>query len=83
MASLTRAEIKSVLGPVDEVVVTEIMKSGASLAELAQAHAWLVNEEALINEGRRLPTGRIGELIELLSSYEVEEDPEGPPSAPA
>ena len=78
MATLTREQITSVLGPVDEVVVTEVMKSGASLGELAEAQAWLVNSEALINEGRPLPKGRVGELVELLNTYEIDEDSEAP-----
>ncbi len=71
MAPLTREEIMSVLGPVDEILMSEIMKSGATPPELSEAHAWMVNEEALINEGRRHPTGKVGELIELLNACDL------------
>lgn len=74
MANLTRAEVISILGPVDEVMITEVIGTQATLEELAQAWAWVNNDEALINDGQPLPSGRVAVLAEVL-----EPDPDDEP----
>lgn len=59
-------DITAILGPVDDTLIAEINQTGASAGELAQAWAWLNADEALVNEGRSLPSGRVAELIRLL-----------------
>jgi len=73
MASLTREDVLSVVGPADEVLIADIIATRATLEELAQAWAWVNNDEALINEGRPLPSGRTAELVELLAPQDDEE----------
>ena len=72
MATLTRDAIVSVLGPVDEHVVVAVAATQATLEELIQAWAWVHADEALINEGRALPNGRVAELVDLLAPEEDE-----------
>ncbi len=76
MAPLTRKAIQSVLGPSDDTMVAEIAATGASLEELEQAWAWVNSDEAMINAGRPLPSGRIAELIGLLTAHDVGEEQE-------
>ncbi|ANT51130.1 hypothetical protein [Mesorhizobium amorphae] len=76
---MTRNDIISVLGPVDEAVIADIALTGASLEELREAFAWIGADEALVNEGHPLPDARVARLIEIL---EVPEDEDGP-RAPA
>jgi hypothetical protein len=71
--ALTRDDVLSVIGPTDEILVTEIIATEATIEELAHAWAWLNNDEALINEGRALPSGRTAELVELLTPQNDEE----------
>jgi hypothetical protein len=66
MKPLNREEIVSILGPVDDLGVAEIIGTGATLAELEEAHAWSTNDEPLINAGRSLPGGRVGQLLEII-----------------
>ena len=54
--------------------MTEIIATEATTEELAQAWAWVNNDEALINEGRALPSGRTAELVELLTPQSDEEE---------
>jgi hypothetical protein len=68
--AMTRDEVVSVLGPVDETMIAEIVATGASLAELREAWAWLNEDEALMGEGRPLPGTRVGALIELLEPHD-------------
>ena len=61
----------------------KIIASGATREELMKAYAWHTNDEALVNEGRSLPSGRIGELLNIISALEEEKtaDP-GDPTPP-
>lgn len=70
MSELSREAIARVLGPVDDTLAAELVRTGASEEELRQAHAWLQNDETPINELRPLPKGRLAELIEILESFE-------------
>jgi hypothetical protein len=70
MSTLTRDEIAAALGSVDDHLIAEILATEASAEEFAQARAWLMNNEAPMNVGAPLPSGRVGRLIELLESVD-------------
>ena len=70
--TLTREQAVSVLGPMDDETIAEIMLSGASFEELREAWAWANGDEALMSQGRPLPGTRVGRLIELLEPAEEE-----------
>lgn len=65
-------DVITILGPVDETLVADVIATGATQAELAEAFAWINNDEALIGEGRPLPSGRVATLVDLLVSDEDE-----------
>lgn len=71
--ALTREEVTSVLGPVDEILAAELMATGASLTDLEHAWAWINADEALINEFQPMPSGVVGLLIEILSEHDDEQ----------
>ena len=73
-APLTRQQVRAALGGVDEIVLAEIIAMGATAQELAEAVAWTTNDEALINSGKPLATGRVGRLVELLARETEDED---------
>ncbi|MQX25765.1 hypothetical protein GHJ84_33670, partial [Sinorhizobium meliloti] len=54
---LKHSDITAILGPVDETLMAELLATGATASELAEAIAWVNNDEALIGEGRHLPAG--------------------------
>jgi hypothetical protein len=70
--TMTRQEVISVLGPVDDVTIAEIVASGVSLDELREAWAWAHGDEALMNQGRTLPGTQVGRLIDLLQPDDEE-----------
>ncbi|MDB5637575.1 MAG: hypothetical protein JWP51_2483 [Bradyrhizobium sp.] len=81
MKRITRDDVIKAVGPVDDVTIAQIIGTGATVDELAEAQAWMANDEPLMNAGKPLPSGRVGELIEILSELEPEEDdaePAGP-----
>jgi hypothetical protein len=43
--AMTREQIIRVLGDVDDVVVAQIIATGGTIDELAQAQAWVANDE--------------------------------------
>jgi hypothetical protein len=67
-------DVKAVFGDLDDVTVAKIVASGASPQDLAEARAWITGDDALMNVGKPLPAGRVGRLVDLLSSIEQEED---------
>lgn len=71
--ALTREDVESVLGPIDDTLAADVIATDASLAELEQAWAWINADEALINEFQPMPTGRVAALIEILSPPDDEQ----------
>jgi hypothetical protein len=59
--------------PGDDVTVADIIATGATAQELSEAQCWIINDEALLNAGRALPTGRIGQIVEIIRSKEEED----------
>jgi hypothetical protein len=74
MTQLTRDEIIKAVGQVDDVTIAEIIGTGAMAEELAEAQAWAVNDDPLLNAGRKLPTGRVRELIDILAELEPDQE---------
>ena len=74
MRRVTRDDIAKAVGRVDDVTIAEIIGTGATVDELAEAQAWIVNDEPLINAGKPLAKGRVGELVEILSELEASEE---------
>ena len=74
MSRLTRDDVIKAVGPIDDVTIAEIIGTGATADELAEAQAWIVNDDALLNAGKPLPSGRVRELIDILAELEPSED---------
>ncbi|HUN94735.1 MAG TPA: hypothetical protein VMU69_00665 [Bradyrhizobium sp.] len=83
MAHLTRDDVIKVIGPADDVTIAEIIGTDATTEELAEAKAWIANDEPLINEGRPLAQGRVLQLVDILTDLEQNEtdDETGPATA--
>jgi len=83
MRRITKDDAAKAIGRVDDVTIAEIIATGATVDELAEAQAWIANDEPLLNAGRPLATGRVRELIEILAELESDDDdsePAGPPA---
>ncbi len=64
--TMTKDEVVSVLGPVDDMTAAEIVATSATLEELREAFAWLHGDEGARGEGRPLPGPRVACLIDVL-----------------
>jgi hypothetical protein len=78
MTSRTGKGIAALFGDLDDVVVADIIATGATAEELAEAHAWLANDEPLLNAGRPLPGGRVARLVDILAVISEEEEADEP-----
>jgi hypothetical protein len=76
MSTLTRKDVTAMLGELDDDVVAEILATGATPEELAEARAWLTNDEPLMNAGRPLPSGRVARLVDIVAAITEEEGEE-------
>jgi hypothetical protein len=76
MRFLTRDDVSKVVAGADDVTIAQIIGTGATVDELAEAQAWLSNDEPLMNAGKPLATGRVRELVDILSELEADEGEE-------
>jgi hypothetical protein len=71
---LTSEETRALVGPADDATLTAVLELGPTRAELAEARAWIENDEAMLNDGRGSPSGRVARVVEMLREQEDEED---------
>src|SRR3981189_734342 len=64
MTRVTREDVIKAVGRADDVTIAEIIGTGATVDELAEAQAWIVNDEPLLNVGKPLASSRVRELID-------------------
>lgn len=83
MRRITRDDVTKAVSRVDDVTIAQIIGTGATVDELAEAQAWLANDEPMINAGRPLATGRIRELVDILTEFEPDEDDDSGEVRPA
>jgi hypothetical protein len=77
MRRITKDDAIRAVGGADDVAIAEIIGTGATIDELAEAQAWIANDEPLMNAGKPLPSGRVGELAEILTELEADEGDDG------
>jgi len=70
MKRLSRDDVIKAISGADDVTIAQIIGTGATIEELAEAQAWLANDEPLINDLRPLAHGRVRELVDILSEIE-------------
>jgi hypothetical protein len=71
---ITRDDVIKAIGAVDDVTIAQVIATGATAEELAEAQAWMTNDEPMMNSGRPLATGRIRELVDILAELEPDDD---------
>jgi len=74
MRRITRDDAIRAIGRADETGIAEMIATGATADELAEARAWMANDEPMLNAGKPLAQGRIRELVDILSELEAAEE---------
>ena len=80
---ITREDVTRAVSGADDVTIAQIIGTGATADELAEAQAWLANDEPMLNAGRPLATGRVRELVDILSELDPSEDEDDRGGSPA
>lgn len=65
MSELTRDEVLAAVHPLDDATVAEVIATGVTKEELAQACKF-AGREFKRHEHRDVPTGRVGRVISIL-----------------
>ncbi|WP_407116582.1 hypothetical protein [Bradyrhizobium sp. LMG 9283] len=78
MTRLSRDDVVKAVDRADDVTIAQIIGTGATAEELAEAQAWLANDEPMINDLRPLAQGRVRELVDILSELEEDDEEVGP-----
>ena len=78
MQRLSRDDVTKAVSGADDVTIAEIIGTGATVDELAEAQAWLANDEPMINDLRPLAQGRVRELVDILSELGEDDEERGP-----
>jgi hypothetical protein len=78
MTRLSRDDVIKTVDGADDVTIAQIIGTGATAEELAEAQAWLANDEPMINDLRPLAQGRVRELVDILSELDQDDDEQGP-----
>ena len=74
---ISRDDVIKAIGSIDDVTIAQMIATGATVDELAEAQAWMANDEPMMNSGRPLATGRVRELVDILSELEPDDDDDG------
>ena len=77
MTRITRDDVTRAVSQADDITIAGIIATGATAEELAEAKAWIANDEPLINAGKPLAKGRVGELVDILTELDASEEDEG------
>ena len=77
MQRLTQEDVIKAIGRVDDVTIAQIIGINATVDELAEALAWMANDEPMMNSGRPLATGRARDLVDILAELEPDDDEDG------
>ena len=67
----TAAELVKILGPVDQVLIADIQRTGATAAEVLEAFTRLEGDDAVGKEARRSTTARVAEVMGILQAAEI------------
>ena len=73
-AAATAAEIREILGPLDDSVLTQIIETEATSAEVLEAFTWFTADDQLGTEIGRGPHGVVLRVYEILRMAEPEPD---------
>ncbi|MEM7025553.1 MAG: hypothetical protein AAF637_23665 [Pseudomonadota bacterium] len=61
-------EIIELLGDIEATKAEAILATGASMAEIEQAQAWVAGEGDALGEAERSLSGRVAEVFDILDS---------------
>ena len=70
----TASEIVEILGPLDDAVLLEIQRSGATAADVLEAFTWINADDQIATETEHGPRGAALRVYEILEREEPQPD---------
>lgn len=70
----TATEIRDIVGPLDDAVMTSIVAVGATREEVLEAKTWLASDDYLHRELHHTLQGRAAEIVDILDAELPEPD---------
>jgi len=67
-------EIREIVGPLDETVISSIFALGATPQEILEARSWLNSDDYLHRKLRHVLQGRAAQVFDLLEAELPEQD---------
>ncbi len=75
--TITRDDLKAVLGQIDEDKVIAILELEPTLSELEEAAALLTGDSDILAKSGHHPSERVAEIVDILTADEDEADYRG------
>jgi hypothetical protein len=72
MAELSADDVRAIVGPLSDIVVAEIIATGISPDELAQAYARVKRDKKTHDPGPPLEPGPFAQVVEILERLDHE-----------
>ena len=66
MSDVSRDDVVAVFGEMSDAAVAQIIATGATRAELAQARAWAAHDATVQGHRPKLPLGPVGHVVEIV-----------------
>ena len=70
----TASGVVRIVGPLEDDVITSIISTHATEAEVLEAVKWFTADDSLGAEGRRACTGRVARVYEILAAEAQDDD---------
>lgn len=67
-------DIVAITGPLDDAVLTRILATGATTAEVSEAFFWLNSDDYLHRELHHAPKGVVAEICDILAAENAEDE---------
>ena len=74
MTQLTAEIVRRIASAMDEGRVLEIIKTGATEAELVEALEWLHADDAIAKQVKHQPSARVSDLRDILGRHDIATD---------
>ena len=71
---MTKEEVIKIVGHIDDTLIIEIIRSGATGAELQEAFEWVFSDDSISKESLSQPHGKIANLCTILERSETDRE---------
>jgi hypothetical protein len=71
LSDMSEDDVLGIFGPLEDIVVAEIIATGATREELVAAHGWIARDESHSIADRVLPTGPMARVVRIIERVHI------------